>query len=230
MYGQYCSSERDGAGIVLTVKAVNDGYLLTWRDKSILTSDPIGQIHNILFAEKKIQPDIFALHAGGVCNNGKAYIFAASTTTGKTTLIAYLTQMGFEYISDDCLFIDMNDLSVYPCHLPVHLRSGGVDVLNRYNVIPDNITYVNERYVYTPAKLSPLKMELEKIFFISRTTSECETRGFTKTKALKQLMLSPIVTYPISKRYIEFLNLLSSYCFTMKYNNMEYVLNQINNT
>lgn len=226
LYGTYCSDSADGS-IVISVSKPDDKYTINWNDRKFITAEPMGCVHNIIYNTKKITTGIFAMHAGAVCRNRKASIFAASTTTGKTTLISYLTQSGFEYVSDDCVFIDMDDLSVYPLHNPLHLRDGGAEILRKCGKLPNDLTYADERYIFVPQNLSPEKTEIEKIYFINRTNNENTILPLDRKDSFKRLMFSPIVTYNITPEYMRFLNKLTPFCHTLRYTDMGYVMDQI---
>lgn len=221
-YGQYFRA-GDGGTITVTLRRSGDVFFLRWGENENPVPDPITALHNILYSTKKIIPGIFAMHAGAVCRDGKAYIFAASTTAGKTTLISYLTSSGFDYVSDDCVFIDMKDRAVYPLHNPIHLREGGVDVLRKYGTLPGDLTYADERYIFLPDNLSPRKMEIGAIFFITRADAVNSVTPIDGKTALNRLMFSPIVSYPISPDYIRFLHMLTPYCSELYYSDMKYV-------
>lgn len=226
LYGTYCSDSADGS-IVISVSKSGDKYTVNWDNRQFITAEPMSCIHNIIYSTKKITPGIFAMHAGAVCRDGKASIFAASTTAGKTTLISYLTQSGFEYISDDCVFIDMADLSVYPFHNPLHLRDGGAEILRKCEKLPNDLTYADERYIYLPQNLSPEKMEIEKIYFIERTANENIVLPMDRKDSFNRLMFSPIVAYNITPEYMRFLNKLTPFCRTLRYADMGCVMEQI---
>lgn len=226
-YGMYCRLDTQTDTGAYHITQMDNGYYITYDGHTIPTDNPVQYLHNEMFLKKKTTPGIFALHAGGVSHDGKAYIFCAPTTTGKTTLTAYLAERNMEYISDDCVFINMNDLSVYPCHTPIHLRGGGYTVLQEHGLAPYPIEKADERYVYTPKKLSPLKMEIGKILFLTRTSDTNEIKPLGKAEALRQLMVSPITVYPITREYLVFLNRLIPYCCEVKYCDMEFVLEQI---
>ncbi len=226
LYGAYCTDKTDGS-ITISVFESDGGFTVECDDKQYITADPMGCIHNIIYSSKKIVPGIFAMHAGAVCRNGRATVFAASTTTGKTTLISYLIRSGFEYVSDDCVFINMTDLSVYPFHNPVHLRKGGAEILRKSGMLPKDLVYADERYIYIPQNLSPEKMGLDKIYFIERTADENVVLPLERKDAFNRLMLSPITAYNITPNYIRFLGTLSPFCMEMQYSDMEYVLEQI---
>jgi len=227
LFGVYCTDDIGKPDIVIT--HAGTGYRMLYDSLDITTSDPMGLLHNLMFSQKKITPGIFAFHAGGVCHNGKAYVFCAPTTTGKTTLTAYLTACGMSYISDDCVFIGMNDLAVYPCHNPIHLREGGYSVLCQKNLTPVEAVFVDDRYVYTPRNLSPLQMTLGGIFFVKRTDQENRIRIPGKAEVLQNLMLSPITAYPLTKDYLAFLQKLIPYCTEIHYSDMDFVSEQIIN-
>lgn len=226
-YGKFCNTLDCEGLYVYRINRDGEAYKLTYNGHKRNTDTPLQILHNAMFTHKKISPGIFALHAGGVEWGGKAYIFCAATSTGKTTLTAYLTQKGLNYIADDCVFVNMNDLMVYPCHTPIHLRDGGYKVLRDWGVLEDPAFCVDDRYVYMPENLSSMQMEPGGIFFINRTENENVIEMPDKATALKELMLSPITSYPIDKEHITFLNRLTPYCRSIKYSDMDYVLNKI---
>lgn len=226
LYGAYCTDKTDGS-INISVFESDSGFTVECKDKRYITAEPMGCIHNIIYSTKRIVPGIFAMHAGAVCLNGTVTVFAASTTTGKTTLISYLIRSGFEYVSDDCVFINMTDLSVYPFHNPLHLREGGAEILRKCGKLPEDLVCADERYVYLPQNLSPEKMVLDRIYFIERTEDVNAVLTLDRKEAFNRLMLSPITAYNITPNYIRFLGTLLPFCMEMQYSDMEYVLEQI---
>jgi len=226
-YGVYCRTAADEDSAEYRIVETDSGCRILHRGQVIPTDNPVQHLHNAMFTGRKIVPGIFALHAGGVSRGNKAYIFCAPTTTGKTTLTAYLAERGMAYISDDCVFINMHDFTVSPCHMPIHLREGGYTVLREHGLSPNPIEQAGERYVYTPRKLSPAKMEIGKILFLTRTSDTNAVHPLSKPEALHRLMLSPITIYPITKEYLLFLHKLIPYCYDVKYCDMTFVLHQL---
>lgn len=227
LFGCYCRCSEENEGHHISITSNGHTYAFSSDGYSILTDDPIGSIHNFMFLNKKISPGIFALHASAVCRDGKAYIFCAPTSTGKTTLTAFLSKCGFEYVSDDCVFIDMKDLAVYPCYNPIHLREGGYGFLKDQGFTLLNVKKVDDRYVYTPSNLSPQSMSLKRIFFIERTDATNEVQLIGGALLLQKLMLSPITTYKIDSSYISFLKRLSEYCSSIRYSDVNFILKLI---
>lgn len=220
-YGIYCS-DGTGGDVVIRVRKLNDRYMIHFNGNETINANPLANIHNIIYAERKIVPNIFALHAGAVSRHGKTAIFAASTASGKTTLISYLLAQGYEYISDDCVFVDMTDLSVYPYHNPVHLREGGVQVLKEYNCLPVSLKYADERYIFMPKNLSPMKTEIGGIYFLERTVIN-EVVSLKREEAFSHVLKSPITAYRITPEYIRFINRLTPLCKIVRFRDMEYV-------
>ena len=224
-FGVYCTEFHGEAEYI--IEKNGSSYTVQYAQRHCQTDDPIQLLHNRMFTNKRIKDGIFAFHAGAVAVRDKAYIFCAATTTGKTTLTAYLTERGLDYVSDDCVFVDRSTLAVYPCHTPIHLRDGGYDVLRRLGAEPKSAAKVHDRFVYTPDKLSAESMELGGIFFIERTENENAILPLNKGDALRRLMLSPITFYSMNREYITFLNNLAPFCRILRYCDMEYVLTNI---
>jgi len=52
--------------------------------------------------------DAFALHAAGVARDGKALIIAGASGAGKSTLTVELLRNGFDYLSDEAVFVSVS--------------------------------------------------------------------------------------------------------------------------
>jgi len=230
LYGQYCYGEiqKSENNVFITIVKSSAQY---WRvnidNCEHYTENPLQEIKNYIYSSDGIESGIFAMHAGGICVKNKASIFAASTTTGKTTLISYLAESGYKYVSDDCIYINMNNMEIYPCHNPLHLRRGGYDILRKNNIIPNGVVEIedtyDERIVYMPENLSPDVMGLNKIYFINRNDAENSVRSLDKTTAIQRLLASPIKPYKITFEYLNFLDKLTSRCYDLYYKDMSYV-------
>jgi hypothetical protein len=66
---------------------------------------------------------LYSLHAAGLSRAGRALLVAGSSGAGKTTLTIALARAGFDFLSDDMLF-----LSTQTCRLRVHAFPDEVDV------------------------------------------------------------------------------------------------------
>jgi len=160
--------------------------------EKIASSDPIQEIINIIFENTTSCDGIFALHAGAVSYRGKAIIFVAPTMKGKTTLVSYLIHNGFDYVTDDCVLIDKNEMIVYPFPKPIHLRSGGYEILKKSNLKIENVKSLEAKssikYVFTPQKIANGKLEIEQIIFIEFNETSNEITMLNSAQIIQQLM------------------------------------------
>ena len=123
----------------------------------------------------------------------------------------------------------MKSNTVHACQTPIHLRKGGIEVLTRYNCLPEKLVYCDERYIFTPKNLSPSQMALGRICFIERGTVN-ETVVLPKAEVLNRLLVAPIVAYPLTGEYIRFLSHLIPFCSMLRYRDMDYVMEVFGNT
>ena len=233
LYGAYLkqSDFSEECDLVCRIEHYDEKYVFECDNHNISTDNPIQVIENILFEQTRLRGDIFALHAGAVSHNGKAYIFVAPTSTGITTLTAYLSLSGFDYVTDDCVLIDMNSFKVYPYHKPIHLREGGMTVLKNYGFEPDMI-YIDEktiqRYVFTPMNLSSGELDIGGIFFIERTKDINKISVVSSIEAIQLLMKSPITPYEMTGEYLKFIcSLTKRNCRRLQYGDMAFVKDYI---
>lgn len=91
---------------------------------------PIQLLENLLYTSLNPDDSVIALHGAAVAKEGRAYLLLASTTCGKSTLTAFLwKKAGFEYITDDEIFISRKSMCVEPVRKNLSLRQGGYDLL-----------------------------------------------------------------------------------------------------
>ena len=192
---------------------------------------PLDKILNFAYNNNSCKDGFFAFHGGAVTKGEDAYLFLASTTTGKTTLIAYLTQMGYSFLNDDCFYLDMDTMEVYPFCAPIHLREGGFQYLQ--SVLPEPLTKYQymaarsaPRYVYFPENRTKQLTKPRGIFFLNRTedptvTDSCQP--MSSFHALSQLMISSLIPYQVNKTYLEFFRRLVPLCYQLTYHNASYV-------
>ena len=219
----------------ITAIRKDDGlYDVAFSHKMVQDKSGVQAIDEIMFNNTQYDPNIFAIHGAAVEWQGRAYLFLASTTSGKSTLTSYLTSKGFGYIAEDCILLDRTSFEIHPYPTPIHLRDGGLDVLKRCYAEPHRFEIMNDqslrRYVYTPSNCVDVPVALEKVFFINRTDSENCVLPMNTTSRIMALMKSPITPYPVTSEYLKFLSRLSSQdCFTLNYCDMDFVAEVIQN-
>jgi len=185
-------------------------------------------IENIIYETTAIDDEMLAVHAGAVGIDGRAFILAGFTESGKSTLTAYLYNQGYEYISDDIVLIKKKDLSVVPFRRPLQLRQGGADVLRRYNVRLDGCDFIdfgNIKRIVMPVK--PLlydEYSIGGILFIRRTENINSLLPIPKQKAFTNLMKNQFV---FMKPEPELLGIIKALCekgvYELLYSDMKYV-------
>lgn len=232
-YMSYAKVTNNSCDHIITVDNCGNEYRIKFKDKLIYTSNPIQIIHNIIFENRKFNDNMIVLHGAGIEHNKKAVIFLAPTTGGKTTLISFLTKNGCRYISDDSIIIGIDDFLVYPLSLPIHLREGGMEILNQYNAKPAACNVVGKdeikRYTYLPDNIANNPLPIDRIYFLKRSSFNNIIK-MTNSEAIFSLCKSFAVPYDMTLKHIKFINLLSqNECYIMNYSDMNYILKLFEN-
>ena len=193
------------------------------------STTPLYDIDRYLFEHATYDESIYALHGAAVEWHGKAYLFLAATTSGKTTLTSYLTSRGFGYLTDDCILLRRSDFYVHPYATPIQLRDGGLEVLRAYDTIPKHLELLEEpnswrRFVYTPSHCITEPLPLARIFFIQRTEDENTLIPMKSTERMTSLMKAPITNYRVDGDYLRLISRLAKVdCHILRYCDMNYV-------
>lgn len=130
---------------------------------------PIQVLENLLFTSLIPEDEVIALHGGAIAKNGKAILLLASTTCGKSTLTGYLWQAGYEYITDDEIFISRKDIKIEPVRKNLSLRQGGFDLIGS-NFKNSNKIYDGKAttYIIKPQEdLEYLSYDIDKVVFLA---------------------------------------------------------------
>ena len=221
-----------------TITALRQGstcnYEISHGDTHFVTANPLYAVEDIIYHHRDFLEKVLALHGAAVTDGNYAHIFLAATTSGKTTLTAYLIHSGFDYITDDCVLLDREEFSIHPFTTPLHLREGSLEVLKRYAVLPKALTYLEDeifaRYVFTPDNCVTASLPLGGIFFLHRTEERNALEEMSLTDRITGLLHSPITAYPMSKEYLIFISRLAKFpCYRLYYSDMNYVKELLQN-
>ena len=237
-HGKYLCSQESCSDNIITALKEHDTFQILFNNKhidkilEINCNFPLPIIEDIMYDHRQYDANIFAIHGAAVEYNKEAYLFIAATTSGKTTLTAYLTANGLGYLTDDCILLDQNKFTISPFNTPLHLRDGGYEVLKKLNLLPESLELLDDisfkRYVYTPDNCIDKPLPLKRIFFITRTESENCLVEMNTTERITSLLKSPIKEYKPDGRLLQFLSRLSKIpCHTLHYCDMNYVLEVI---
>lgn len=234
-FGRYLLEGGNSSG--LRIDAVKEGslYRVGFGGEERETDRPLLEIDDIFFTHTRYDEKVFAAHGAALEWKGKAYLFLAATTSGKTTLAAYLVSRGLGYITDDCILIERETRRVIPYCMPMHLRQGGLEVLRGRGFLRRELPYMeeggNRRYAYMPENCVEQPLPLEKIFFITRTEGENSLLPMGVNEKTAELMRSPITEYAVTGEYIRFLSRLAreTECFRLRYADLEFAAEVVEN-
>ncbi|OQY47035.1 MAG: hypothetical protein B6242_05990 [Anaerolineaceae bacterium 4572_78] len=108
----------------------------TYRDEELLyQGNSKAQLCNMLLGDALYQlayechAGLF-LHAGGVVKQGKSIIFPGSSGAGKTTLAIWLLRQGFDYLTDEAVFIPLDSSMAYGFTRPLNVKTHAKPVLS----------------------------------------------------------------------------------------------------
>ena len=157
----------------------NSGKALMWNpeenEKKEVACDeqselsPIHLLENFLYTTLIPTDDVIALHGAAVAKSGKAQLLLASTMGGKSTLTAFLWKEGYEYITDDEIFISRSTMRLVPVRKNLSLRQGGYEMLGgNFKKVHNIYDGKTKTYLVVPEnQLKYESYEIEKVVFLA---------------------------------------------------------------
>ena len=139
----------------------------------ILACDVLTFIENYIYEHITVSSNTLLLHAGAIKYNNKGVILAGATMSGKSTLTSYLLNEGFEYITDDIVILNTNNVTFLPYPKTIMLREQSYNILReaKINLSVIGKTYGNkERWVVCPPFASTLNISANAIIYLNLTT------------------------------------------------------------
>ena len=179
----------------------------------------------VIIEEQMISKSVSVLHGSCVEREGKAYVFAAKTNTGKSTLVAELSRNCYNYISDDYAIIDKTGRSITPLHLPIKLRSliplgdnfANQVIVRDYNPVHDENYYLIKPQAYSLQH----SYEFKAFFQINRNTRNNKITSLNYKESYKALILNSKIP---EKEAVRRMNTLAiSLVKFVKFYNIDYV-------
>ncbi len=80
-------------------------------------------INEVIFHSINTNDSHHALHAGCVCRGGRCFILPGQSGNGKSTLTSWLVMNGFQYLTDELVFLG-SDAKAWPMTRPISLKVG----------------------------------------------------------------------------------------------------------
>ncbi|MCD6577164.1 MAG: hypothetical protein J7K66_04025 [Anaerolineaceae bacterium] len=86
-------------------------------------------LYEVDFHLANLASDGLYLHAASLARQGQAIILPASSGSGKSTLTCWLTQHGFQYMSDEATFVPLDSQICMGFTRPAVLKAGSLELL-----------------------------------------------------------------------------------------------------
>lgn len=127
-YGGYISKIKEANINCILVSVIKNAnhYTISTPQSLSETSTPIDYIGQYITENTQFDEQVFALHGAAIEWKGQANLFLAPTTSGKTTLTAFMINHGCGYLTDDCVLVDRSNFNIHPHSTPIQLREGGI--------------------------------------------------------------------------------------------------------
>lgn len=173
---------------------------------SLKTDSPLLYVSKYIQQKRKLCPGFFALHAAAIHKGGETWVLLGNTNTGKTTFVMAMIAKGFQYVTDDCIIIDLHSQKIVPYYQPLKLRKGGVDIL-RQNYIPiPQLCHVYDsvfdRYIYHPQKPTIQELTVTKLFHLVRANHGFCDEQLNSFDSFQCLIESGLICRSISQDWI----------------------------
>ena len=104
------------------------------NDELVLRSDSEAEIANVLLGKICYYLAYFSqggllFHAGGVARQNKGMLLPGAIGAGKTTLIAWLVNRGFDYLTDEMVFVPPQTWMMHALTRPLNIKPAAGPVL-----------------------------------------------------------------------------------------------------
>lgn len=99
--------------------------------------------------------DGMALHAAALSSDGKAIILPGASGSGKTTLSTWLAARGFNYLTDEYVFIKKNTNTIQAFMRPPNVKVQGLTALDSYFDLSkhEDLTIIGKHVAMIPTRL-----------------------------------------------------------------------------
>ena len=108
---------------------INDRRLFSLRHEHQLGLGLLHAARLLLYSEGRYD---VAFHAAMVAFGDCGMMLCAPREYGKSTLAAYLMSQGFDFVTDEPAFLDLDTWSVSPVGLPICLKEGSWPILGQH--------------------------------------------------------------------------------------------------
>lgn len=156
----------------------DDGRLIVEDScqKRMLNINIVSYLETYMLMNSYTDKGYLMLHGGCVAYGEKAFAFLANSMVGKSTLVTHLCLDGFEYMTDDRLIFDTNEMTILPFTKTIMLRESAREVLHeKYGHALDTIPFSYKwmcRDFFYPQCCRKEKTKVACLFILERV--ECK--------------------------------------------------------
>ena len=152
------------------------GYLLSGKGQTY-TIKNLKSVAFYLYAvidklvEGNMKEDHCVFHGGVIAKDNTAYCIIAPTMSGKSTFVSYFALNGYEYLSDDYIFVSRDGKLITPMILPISLRETTVlrELLQNSRLVSGYNELKGEmNTLLSPNKKATNAYQLTNVIFIDR--------------------------------------------------------------
>ena len=126
------------------------GLQLTTADDSMLVDCAVQQVTRLAIERSK---RYLVLHASTVARNGQAVMMPARSNSGKSTLATIMVEAGFDYLTDEASFVDLETGDVVAFPKPIMLDPGSQQLLA--HLAPPGLTGQSTKWRIAPGAVRP---------------------------------------------------------------------------
>jgi hypothetical protein len=137
LYGNIPDREAEDPHVTLRIERDKDEkkWALHNGERRVYHGDSLEGLANILVGETihhltDKSDGGMALHAAALSRNGRAVILPGRSGAGKSTLSTWLTKRGFNYLTDELVFIRENSRAVEYFTRPINIKQWGLDAVD----------------------------------------------------------------------------------------------------
>jgi hypothetical protein len=148
----------------------SEGVQLTAPDESVVVDFAVQQITRLAIEGSR---RYLVLHASTFARNGRAVMLPARANSGKSTLATVMVEAGFDYLTDEASFLDLETGDVVAFPKPITLDPGSQQLLARLE--PSGLTGGSTKWRIAPGSIRPdVVVQRAKLTHIILPTHDAE--------------------------------------------------------
>lgn len=133
----------------------NGEFVCSQQDDAVLVERLLGD-SSFDFADHVLDGLLF--HAAGLNRKGQGVLLAGSSGTGKTTLSTFLVTQGFDFLSDEFVYLPDGSRQMHGLTRPLNIKRPAKELISKYfdiNANKDSIFSGNISHLIPPELIRP---------------------------------------------------------------------------